>query len=65
MPDTRLASRAASPERRMTMLGAAAVWIGLELAVGGLAIGAASRHLFPAQAQGVTAAGEAAPPWRD
>lgn len=64
MPDTRLASRAASPECRTTMLGAAVVWIGLELAVGGLAIGAASRYLFPAQDQGVTAAGEASPPWR-
>lgn len=62
MPATSTVNRGATPERQMTMFGAIAIWIGLELAIGGLAVGAVSHYLAPAEAQGVIAVEEVSSP---
>lgn len=64
-----LGTPAATPERRMTVFGAIAIWIGLELAVGAFAVGAVWNYLDPFGApveagQGIIATEEPSSPWR-
>ena len=69
MTATRLASPARASERRMTMFGAIASRIGLELAVGAFAVGSVWNYLDPFGApveagQGIIATEEPSSPWR-